>query len=451
MSYKTTIIIAVLLAIVGAYAYFYEYKGGEKKEQAKEKEKTLIEVKKEDVTGIQIHMDQGESIVITPAGKDAWQITKPLQTRADESTVERILSAFENLKYKEIIDEKPSDLAQYELKPPHETVRIQTKKGDKTVLVGAKNPVDNVYYIQVNNDPRVYLAESGISDVATTSLQDLRDKKLTDFSADKVQSLSLKTDKLDLQFQRQNGIWKMEKPMDSPASDSEVTSLLSSLESLRATKFVDQPSSDLSQYGLNSPIATVELSLEKGLHQKIQFGKTATDTYVQIEGNPSIAAVGDALNATFDKKLEDWREKKVFLFNRFDVDEFQVKLGAQTYSFKKGESDKWNELSPAKGEVDFDPIQSVLEKLENAEISKYGDRPALSGAPAAEVFVTMKDWQDKITKKHLAFGPVADNLQEVKNDDYSTIVFTQAALLPEIQKALGEIKPKPPAPPAKKK
>jgi uncharacterized protein DUF4340 len=450
MSYKTTIIIAVLLALLGAYAYFYEYKGGEKKEQAKEKEKTLIEIKKEDVTGIQVHTDKGDSIVITSSGKDAWQITKPLQTRADESTVDRILSAFENLKYKEIIEEKPSDLAQYELKPPHQTIQLQTKKGDKKVLIGAKNPVDNVYYIQVNNDPRVYLAESGISDVATTSLQDLRDKKLTDFSADKVQSLSLKTDKLDLQFQRQNGIWKMVKPMESPASDTEVTSLLSSLESLRATRFVDQPSSDLSQYGFNAPLATVELSLEKGLHQKILFGKSGEETYAQIEGSPSIAAVGDSLNATFDKKLEDWREKKVFLFNRFDVDEFQVKLGTQIYTFKKGESDKWNELSPAKGEVEFDPIQNILEKLETAEISRFGDQSALSGPAVAEVFVTMKDWQDKITKKHFTFGPAADNLQQVKNDDYATIVFTQASLLTEIQKALSEIKPTAAAP-AKKK
>ena len=138
MSYKTTIIIAVLLAALGGYAYFYEYKGGEKKEEAKAKEKTLIEVKKEDVTGIQIHVDKGDSIDITPSGKDAWQITKPMQTRADESTVERVLSAFENLKYKEIIEEKPSNLVQYELNPAHQVVRIQTKKGDKTVKVGAK-------------------------------------------------------------------------------------------------------------------------------------------------------------------------------------------------------------------------------------------------------------------------------------------------------------------------
>jgi len=450
MNYKTTIIIAILLAALAGYAYYFEYKGGEKKEEAKEKEKTLIEIKKEDVTQIQIESSNG-TIVIVPSGKDAWQITRPLQSKADEATVDRILTNFEKLKYKEIIEEKPSDLSTYELKPAHLVIRIQLKKdGQKSVSVGAKNPVDNVYYIQVNSDPRVYLAESGIGDLSSTTLQDLRDKKLTDFSSEKVQSVSLKTEKLDLQFEKENGIWKMIRPMQSPASDTEVTSLLSSLETLRATRFVDQPSADQAEYGLKIPLATVELSLEKGLHQKIEFGKAGADTYARIEGNPSIAAVGDSLNATFDKALEDWREKKVLVFNRFDVDEFQVKVASHTYSFKKGESDKWDQMSPAKGEVDFEPIQNVLEKLENAEISKYGDLPALPGAPAGEVFLTMKDWQEKTTKKHLTFGLVTDNLQQVKNDDYSTIIFTGGSLFQEIQKAVSEIKPKPPAPTPKK-
>jgi len=139
------------------------------------------------------------------------------------------------------------------------------------------------------------------------------------------------------------------------------------------------------------------------------------------------------------------------IFNRFDVEEFQVKAGGKDYSFKKAESDKWTQLSPSKGEVDYEPIQSVLEKLENAEISKYGDQPALIGPPVAEVFLTMKDWQEKITKKHLAFGPVVDNTQQVKNDDYSTVIFTDATLLQELQKAVSGVKAKAPAAPAVKK
>jgi len=79
------------------------------------------------------------------------------------------------------------------------------------------------------------------------------------------------------------------------------------------------------------------------------------------------------------------------------------------------------------------------------------DEPALPSPPAGEVFLTKKDWKEKTTKKHLAFGPIAENLQQVKNDDYSTIIITRGSLLQEIQKAVTKSSPSQPAPAKKSK
>jgi hypothetical protein len=140
----------------------------------------------------------------------------------------------------------------------------------------------------------------------------------------------------------------------------------------------------------------------------------------------------------------------MLVFNRFDAEELRVKIDGKEYSFKKGESDKWLQLSPAKGEVEYDQIQSVLEKIESAEIVKYGDQPNLPGAAVAELFITQKDWQDKLTKKHLAIGSATADTAPVKNDDYGTIVFTQASLLQDLRKAVTNLKAKPPSPQSKK-
>ena len=45
---------------------------------------------------------------------------------------------------------------------------------------------------------------------------------------------------LGMLFHKEGGAWKMKEPVESPASDSEVSSLLSSLEFLRASSFIDQ-------------------------------------------------------------------------------------------------------------------------------------------------------------------------------------------------------------------
>lgn len=442
MNFRTTIVVGILLVLIGAYAYFYEYKGGEKRKEQEEKSKTLVEIKKEDVASLKLESG-GQTIEIKPSGKDQWEIAAPLKGRADDSTVGRVLGSLEKVKYKGIVDEKPSDLAQYELDHPKTRVRVALKSGkEKTISIGARNPVEGIHYVMIGGDPRVYSLEGDLADSAGTSLFDLRDKKLTDFSSDKVESLSVHTQKLDLQFKKETGSWKMLQPVASPASDSEVNSMLSTLEFLRATAFIDQPSSDLKTYGLAEPVATIEVALEKGLRQKISFGsKDGSDIYCSVEGNPAVAKVNDAFTAAFDKPLGDWREKKMVVFNRFDVEELRIKSEGKEYLFKKGKEEKWTQESPAKGDVEEDKVQGLMEKLENAEIDHYGDAASLTGAPVMEVWLTLKDWQNTLTKKHVAFGATDGNLQSIKNDDYSSVVFVNGATQTGIAKDLGEIKP----------
>src|SRR5262245_25901557 len=193
MKFRTTLIVGVLLALLGAYTYFFEIKGTEKKKEAEERSKTLVEVKKEDVAALKLE-NNGQVVELKPSGKDDWEITAPLRTRADESTVGRILSGLEKVKYKTIIDEKPSDLSQYELDKPKTVIHIVPKNGpEKIIKIGARNPVESVRYLSVNNDPRVYTVEGDLAEAAASSLLELRDKKLTDFSSDKVKTVSIQT------------------------------------------------------------------------------------------------------------------------------------------------------------------------------------------------------------------------------------------------------------------
>jgi hypothetical protein len=452
MNFRVTLIAAIVLVALLAVAYFGEYKGGEKKREKEEKQKVLLEVKKDDVAEIRLDRPD-QKIRLVPVGNDAWKITAPIQSRADQGAVDRILTAFEKLKYREIIEEKPKKLDAYDLDKPVVTVQFVSKKGnaDQKIFIGGTNPVDNVHYVRVNRDPRIYAVEGDAAGSATASLMELRDKKLTDFSSDKVERIELNTADLGLQFNKESGVWKIKKPVDSPANDSEISSLLSSLESLRAEQFVDQPSTDPKQYGFDKPAAVVNLHLEKGLEQKIVFGKKEGNSiYCRLEGTGTTATLSDSFSPIFGKKLEDWREKKLVTFNRFDAEDVRIKSGSQEYFFRKGKEDKWNEERPAKGEIDAEKFQDLLEKLESAEIEKYGDQQNLD-SPNLEIFINLKDWQNKTTKKHLVFGKVEGNQQQVRNDDYNTIVWTKGSLQQDLTKLLSEIKPKAPSPAATSK
>ena len=85
MSFRTTLILAVILIGLGLYAYFGEYKGSENKEKKEEQAKTLLEVKKEDVAELGIE-GTGKPVRIVSISADSWQITQPLQARAGRTS-----------------------------------------------------------------------------------------------------------------------------------------------------------------------------------------------------------------------------------------------------------------------------------------------------------------------------------------------------------------------------
>lgn len=447
MSFRTTIILAIIVGILAGLAY-YDSKRSEKKKEQEEKQKTLLELKKEDITEIQIDRAT-DSVHLIASGKDRWEITAPIKTRADEASVGRVISTFEKLQYKDIVDEQGKNLKEYELDHPAATFQITLKQGKKhTVHVGARNPVLNINYLRINNDPRVYSVEGEIGNIGSLPLLELRDKKLTDFNSEKAESIRVNTTELGLMFQKEAGSWKMKQPLESPASDSEVSSLLSSLEFLRAAQFMDQPEyaqdKSLEKIGLAKPVASVEITLEKGLKQKIDFGnKLGEQIYVRVEGNPSLALVSDSFSTFFGKKLDEWREKKLIVFNRFDVEDIRIKQQGVEYALRKAKEDSWNMNSPAKGPVDAEKVQGLLEKLEQAEIEKYGDQKTLSGSPVLEIFLGSKDWQNVEMRRHLAFGAVSGEQEPVKNDAYNTIVFVKGSISKQIQDDLAALKPMP--------
>ncbi len=449
MSFRTTLILALIAAALGGFAY-YDSKRSEEKKEKEEKQKVLLELKKEDLSEIQIDRTS-DTVRLKSSGKDRWDIAAPIQTHADDASVGRIVSAIEKIQYKDIVDEQGKNLKEYQLDNPETKFTITTKQGKKhTISIGARNRVLNVNYLRINNDPRVYSIEGEIADASSLSLLELRDKKLTEFSSDKVESVRVNTATQGMLFHKEAGAWKMKEPLESPASDSEVSSLLSSLEFLRAAHFIDPSGPDatateeerLEKIGLAKPSASVEITLEKGLKQKIDFGnKVGEQIYVNVIGNPSLAMVQDSFTTFFDKKLDDWREKKLIVFNRFDVEDIRIKHKGVEYAVRKSGQDQWNMSSPSKGPVPDEKVQSLLEKLEVAEIEKYGEQKSLDAAPPElEMFLVSKDWQNAQTKRHLAFGKITGEQQEVKNDAYNTVVFVKGHTSKQIAEALADLK-----------
>lgn len=136
---KSTLGLILIAAILTGFVYFNEIRGKEKQERIEEQEKFVFEFKAEDVEAIAITTDE-ETLRLERQKLEAseeffWQITEPEEKKADEPTVEFLLSKMASLKSDRSLITSASNLAQYGLETSENILEIKLKNGENYRLL----------------------------------------------------------------------------------------------------------------------------------------------------------------------------------------------------------------------------------------------------------------------------------------------------------------------------
>ena len=375
MRLRTTIVLILVLAGLGAYVYFVEYP----KAEQEAKKKTLFELKADDVT--QLTLDYGDhKIVLKKTGND-WRLTEPLDAPADATTVKNLVSAIADCEVKRELKDASSDLSLYGLDKPF--VTITAKVGDKDLpafMVGKNTPVGFSTYVQRADDKKIQLTGSAFRSGVDKKVKDLRDKAIIDFTDGDIQRLEVSGDGRQLQLTQKDDKWSIELPSAYAADGAAVRSFLSTLRSMRATDFPDDQPSDVSAYGLDTPRLKITLHLGKDNAEKtILVGKEndKKEIYVQRGGQPTVYTVSDWVFRDLNKNAGDFRDKTVLAFDREKVTAVELKRkdGSRT-KLVRGANKQWQvegvEGKPA--ETVIGQYVTDLHDLKGYEIA--ADQPA---------------------------------------------------------------------------
>src|SRR5262245_30184432 len=96
MKWKNLLFAFVALAALSTWIYFYEVKGEKKREESAEKEKKVFSFEEKDISQISVKNADGE--IVLQKEKDNWNLTKPIQAKADKSTADNLASDFASAK-----------------------------------------------------------------------------------------------------------------------------------------------------------------------------------------------------------------------------------------------------------------------------------------------------------------------------------------------------------------
>ena len=214
------------------------------------RDKSVAKISLSDVKEFKLKNDQG-IFDLKKAGND-WQIEQPRSVRADNSVVDALLRKFETGKAKSVVSESLDNSKQYDLQNPLYTIDLYLGDAMAHKRVILSRLKENVSYLKDDSRPQVMTVDSlFIKDIDKTFFQ-LRYKQITNFDKNRADSITVFQGDSLLYFSKDssgNWLYAGEKKV----KDWKMNSLLSSLENLKAKKFLIEDVNTTAQYGLNQP------------------------------------------------------------------------------------------------------------------------------------------------------------------------------------------------------
>jgi len=289
---RNTLILAVLLAALGGYVYFFERAKDPKSER-------LLDFKADEAAGIDLAYPE-RTIQLRKDATGKWKITQPFQAAADDSAVRNLIAALAAADVKRTLEKKPgaADLKSFGLDPPAATATLTLKSGLTLpqLAVGAKTPLGDSAYVRRGGDPAVYLTGGALVFALEKEPKELRDKTILAFSLDQASRLQIQTTGQALVLVKgEKGEWTIAAPLNKAAKADAVTGYLAQLAGLKAKTFAGDQPADLKKYGLDRAALKISIDGKEGKSlATLRVGnKSADGYYATAEENPAVYTIDE--------------------------------------------------------------------------------------------------------------------------------------------------------------
>ena len=391
MSFRTTGILAVLLAVLlGAY-YFAEVRGGRK--DADEAGR-LFTAKPEDVEALELHA--GGADIRLQRQDGGWRIEQPVQARGDGAAIGALAASLLGARAERTLEELPKSLADYGLDNPELVVRFRAR-GDsqwRRLEFGGKNPTGAWAYARVDEKPQVILVPDALRGELRKTALDLRDKSVMDVEAERVTRLVVRRGAQEPLELRRGAQWEIAGPVKVRADEWRVSGLVRRLATAKAKAFAAEPAADLKPYGLDRPAVRLELWEKDAASPKVLALAEPKDKpnllYGRNEATMTVVELDKALMTDVPKDAWEIRDKSLFRYATRDVKRLRLAWGGTAVAVEREGEAKWKVAEPAAGAADESRVRDLLFKLtvlradgvaaeQAGTLDRYGlDRPELT-------------------------------------------------------------------------
>lgn len=439
MSIRGLLVALVILGILGAGVYWSERKkAADDAKEASGGATKLVNLKDEDVRKVEIQRRGTPAVTIERDKSNQWQMRSPETWRVDQDAATGIASAYAGLSYDRMVDEKPTDLAGYGLQSPAVELTVSGKDGkSRKLLIGDDTPTGSGAFAKFVDDPKVFTLQSSTKTSLDKTPQDLRDKRLLVFEADKLTRVELAAKGAPVEFGRNaQKEWQLVKPKPLRADNGVVEELVRKLGDARMdTATTEDAAKSAKAFASGTRVGTATVTDTSGT-QTLEVHKQGEDYYAKSSAVQGMFKVSKDLGDALNKGLDDFRNKKLFDFGFSEPTGVTVRDGDKNYAFQKN-AEKWSSNGK---QMDPTSVQSLIDKLRDLKAIRFMETGFT--APIVDIAVT-SDGGKRVEKVQIA---KSGNLFLAKRDNEPAIYELDSKAVEEIQRGAADVKEPPPPP-----
>jgi hypothetical protein len=283
--------------------------------------------------------------------------------------------------------------------------------------------------------------------------KDERDKekaKVLSVDRAKVSSLEIAKKGGDtIRLVRDGSDWRLEAPVAAAADGSTLESLLTTLESLRSDAEVSATGELSVDYGLDAPRFVISITSEGGAPPvKLEIGEKVpaeSSLYARLAGAPRVFTIASYIEASFDKKPFDFRDRDLLKVRRDAIRTLEIQGPEGRYALARDDKGEWAFTAPLSARAGRWAVDSLLGTLEALRIESIaaddaGDpKPFGLSSPSRLVKVGLADGNTKT----LEIGSeTPEKKWNARLAGSTFVVLIPEALITDLKKGMGELRAK---------
>jgi len=184
---RNTLILLLLAAALGAWVYFYEIRGGEKRATEKAKDEKIMDLETDSISVVFLSniFDEFE---FRKSGS-GWQMIRPLNTAADDAALGQLLNSLGTARKERSFNVAADKLGDFGLGQSALHLRLETASGTgRNLQIGSKASIGNSVYLS-SGDSVVAMVDQSLKSAAQKSLFEWRDKSILKFDRANLQEI----------------------------------------------------------------------------------------------------------------------------------------------------------------------------------------------------------------------------------------------------------------------